>query len=99
MLNFTTIIVNILSSGYYALDLVTLQTSGKHLRDEIRFRLAPERFGFALTALNPFPEIQDDPTFYRPTEKTKVLNESFKQLLYKFYPQNVLILEECLLKW
>ena len=37
------------------------------------------------------------PTFYRPTEKTKVLNKSFKQFLYKFYQQSVLILEEYIL--
>ena len=46
-----------------------------------------------------FLEIQDVPTFYRPIRKTKVLNESFNQLLYKFYPQSILILEEYLLKW
>ena len=33
-----------------------------------------------------FLEIQDVPTFYRPIGKTKVLNESFNQLLYNFYP-------------
>ena len=49
----------------------------------------------------PFPhflEIQDVPTFFRPIRKTKVLNESFNQLLYKFYPQSIFILEEYLLK-
>ena len=46
-----------------------------------------------------FLEIQDVPIFYRPTEKTKVLNESFKRLLYKFYRQSVLKMEEYLLKW
>ena len=44
----------------------------------------------------PFLEIWDVPTVYRPIRKTKVLNESFKQLLYKFYPQSILILEEYL---
>ena len=43
-----------------------------------------------------FLEIQDVPTFYRPIGKTKVLNESSSQLLYKFYPQSILILEEYL---
>ena len=47
----------------------------------------------------PFLEIQDVATFYGPIGKTKVLNESSNQLLYKFYPQSILILEEYLLKW
>ena len=38
----------------------------------------------------PFLEIQDVPTFYSPIKKTKVLNESFKWLLYIFYPQSIL---------
>ena len=42
----------------------------------------------------PFLEIQDVPTFYRPIGKTKVLNESSNRLLYKFYPQSILILKE-----
>ena len=46
----------------------------------------------------PFLEIQGIATFYKPIGKTKVLNESFNLLLYKFYPQNILILEEYLLK-
>ena len=46
------------------------------------------------STIPPFLEIQDIPTFYRPIKKTKVLNESFNQLLYKFYPQSILILEE-----
>ena len=46
----------------------------------------------------PFLEIQDVPNFYRPIEKTKVLNESFNQLLSKFYLQSISILEEYLLK-
>ena len=46
-----------------------------------------------------FLEIQDVPTFYRPIGKTKVLNDSFNQFVYKFYPQSILILEEYLLKW
>ena len=48
---------------------------------------------------SPFLEIQDVLTFYRPIRKTKVLNESFNQLIYKFYLQSILILEEYLLKW
>ena len=46
-----------------------------------------------------FLEMQDVPTFYRSIGKAKVLNESFNRLLYKFYPQSILILEEYLLKW
>ena len=46
-----------------------------------------------------FLEIQDVPTFHRPNRKTKVLNDSFNRLVYKFYPQSIFILEECLLKW
>ena len=42
--------------------------------------------------------IQDVPTFYRPTGKTKVLNYSFNQFVYNFYPQSILILKEYLLK-
>ena len=49
--------------------------------------------------ISTFLEIQDVPTFYRSIRKTKVLNESSNQLLYKFYPQSILILEEYLLKW
>ena len=49
--------------------------------------------------ISPFLEIQDDPTFYRPIGKTKVLNDSFNRVLYKFYSQSILILEEYLLKW
>ena len=47
----------------------------------------------------PFLDIQGVPTFYRSIGKAKVLNESFNRLLYKFYPQSILILEEYLLKW
>ena len=49
--------------------------------------------------ITPFLEVQDVPTFYRPIRKTKVLNQSFNQFLYKFYPQSILILKEYLLKW
>ena len=38
---------------------------------------------------SPFLEIQDVPTFFRPIRKTKVLDESFSRLLYKFYPQSI----------
>ena len=47
----------------------------------------------------PFLKIQDVPTFYMPLGKTEVLNESFNQFVYTFYPQSILILEEHLLKW
>ena len=47
----------------------------------------------------PFLEIHDVPTFYRPIRKTKVLKESFNQLLFKFFQESVLILEEYLLQW
>ena len=39
-----------------------------------------------------FLEIEDVPTFHRPNGKTKVLNDSFNQFLYNFYPQSILIL-------
>ena len=45
-----------------------------------------------------FLEIQDVSTFYRSIGKTKVLNNSCNQFLYNFYPQSMLILEECLQK-
>ena len=41
-----------------------------------------------LSKIPPFLEIQDVPTFYRPNRKMKVLNESFNQLLYKFYQKS-----------
>ena len=47
----------------------------------------------------PLLEIQDIPTFHRSIGKTKVLNNSFTQFVYNFYPQGILILEECLQKW
>ena len=47
----------------------------------------------------PFLEIQDVPIFYRPIGEKKVLNDSFNQFVYKFYPQNILIWEKYLLKW
>ena len=47
----------------------------------------------------PFLEIQDISTFHRPIGKTKVLNNSCNQFVYNFYPQSILILEECLQKW
>ena len=49
----------------------------------------------------PFLEIQDVPTFHRSFGKTKVLkvlNNSCNQFAYHFYPQSVLVLEECLQK-
>ena len=52
----------------------------------------------SFSKIPPFLEIQDVPTFYRPIRKAKVLNESFNQFVYKFYPQSILILEEYLLK-
>ena len=45
-----------------------------------------------------FLEIQCVPTFYTLIGKTKVLNETFNWLFYKFYPRSILILEEYLLK-
>ena len=47
----------------------------------------------------PFPEIQDLPTFHRSIRKTKGLNNSCNQSVYRFYPQSILVLEECLQKW
>ena len=47
----------------------------------------------------PFLGIQDVPTFHRSIGKTKVLNNSCNQFVYTFYPQSILILEECLQKW
>ena len=39
------------------------------------------------------------PTFHGFIRKTKVLNNSSNQFIYNFYPQNILVLEECLQKW
>ena len=47
----------------------------------------------------PFLEIQDALTFHRSIRKTKVLNNSCNQFVYHFYPQSILVLEECLQKW
>ena len=44
-------------------------------------------------------EIQDAPTFYGPIGKIKVLCESYYRVVYNFYPQSILILEEYLQKW
>ena len=41
------------------------------------------------------PRWQDVPTFHRSIEKTKVLNNFCNQFVYNFYPQSILILEEC----
>ena len=46
-----------------------------------------------------FLEIQDVPTFHRSMGKTEVLNNSCNHFAYNFYPQSILILEECLEKW
>ena len=47
----------------------------------------------------PFLEIQNVSTFHSSIGKTIVLNNSCNQFVYNFYPQSILILEECLLKW
>ena len=47
----------------------------------------------------PILEIHDVPTFHKSIWKTKVLNNSSNQFEYNFYPQSILILEECLQKW
>ena len=52
-----------------------------------------------LSKIPPILEIQDVPTFHRAIGKTKVLNNSCNQFVYHFYPQSILVLEECLQKW
>ena len=47
----------------------------------------------------PFLEIQEVLTFHRSPRKTKVLNNSYNQFVYHFYPQSILVLEEFLQKW
>ena len=47
----------------------------------------------------PFLEIQDVPTFHRTIRKTKELNNACNQFVYSFYPQSILVLEECLHRW
>ena len=39
------------------------------------------------------------PHLHRSLRKTKVLNNSCNQFVYHFYPQGILVLEECLQKW
>ena len=46
----------------------------------------------------PFSKIQDVPTFPWFIGKTKVLNNSYNQFVYNFYPQSILVLEKCLQK-
>ena len=41
---------------------------------------------------------RQDPRQDKPIEKTKVLHNSCNQFVYNFYPQSILILEECLQK-
>ena len=53
---------------------------------------------FHFSKIPPFLEIQDVPTFHRFTGKTKVLNNSCNQFVCNFYPQIILVLEECLQK-
>ena len=48
---------------------------------------------------SPFLEIQDVPTFRRSIRKAKVLNNTCNHFEYNFYPESILILEECLQKW
>ena len=52
-----------------------------------------------LSKIPPFLEIEDVPTIHRSIGKAKVLNNSCNQFVYNFYPQSILILEECLQKW
>ena len=49
--------------------------------------------------ISPFLEIQDVLTFHRSIRKTKALNNSCNQFVYHFYPQSILIFEECFKKW
>ena len=46
-----------------------------------------------------FLEVQDVPTFHRFIGKTKVLNNSCNRFVYNFYPQSILVLEQCFKKW
>ena len=45
-----------------------------------------------------FLEIQDIPTFHSPISNKKVLKDRFNRVVYNFYPQSILILEEYLTK-
>ena len=47
----------------------------------------------------PFLKIQDVSTFHRFIGKTKVLNNYCNQFVCNFYPQSILVFEECLQKW
>ena len=47
----------------------------------------------------PFLEIKGGPISLTSIGKTKVLNISCNQFVYNFYPESILILEECLQKW
>ena len=48
---------------------------------------------------NPLSRNPRCPHLLYPIEKTKVLNDSFNQFVYNFYPQSILILEEYLQEW
>ena len=39
---------------------------------------------------------KEKPTFHRFIGKIKVLNNSWNRFVYNFYPQSILVLEECL---
>ena len=58
----------------------------------------PHTHTHIFSKITSFLEIQCVPTFYTLIGKTKVLNETFNWLFYKFYPRSILILEEYLLK-
>ena len=56
-------------------------------------------FKFFKWCLKQYIEIQDVTAFRRFIWKTKVLNNSCNQFVCNFYPQSILLLEECLQKW
>ena len=56
------------------------------------------RYPPPFSKISPFLEIQNVPTFHRFIRETQVLNKFCNQFVYHFYPQSILILEECLQK-
>ena len=84
---------------YEILEINTFQNMANRKRIVGRGVIPPfSRSTPLFSKIPPFLETQDVSTFHRSIGKTKVLNNSCNQFLYNFYPQSMLILEECLQK-
>ena len=86
--------------GYFCVGFIDFMLKGKRLLDYTIFgkggHTPPPPNSFFWITPTPFIRC---PTFHMFIRKTKVLNNSCNQFVYNFYPQSILILEECLQKW